>query len=89
MKTMSPMTVAESWWSEGLGQPASSGSANGTRYAFFPDKKLLLIEKGGKLQKFATGEHRIGGVSQDGVRAELAFTSQHGPVKLDDLHKIG
>ena len=36
------------------------------RYAFFPDKRLLLIEEDGKVKTFDSGRHRIRGVSQNG-----------------------
>jgi hypothetical protein len=88
MKPMGPMQTPERWWSDGLGSPSASGAQNELRYAFFPDKKLLLIEEGGKLQRFDTGEHRLGGVSQGYDGKTLAFTSQHGPVRLDDLRKL-
>jgi hypothetical protein len=68
MKPMSPLTMAERWWSEDLGDPSSSGAQDGTRYAFFQDKKLLLIEGEGGLQRFLTGEHRITGISQSSDR---------------------
>jgi hypothetical protein len=88
MKPMSPMPKMEQWWSDGLGDPSASGSQDGMRYAFFPDKKLLLIERDGKLQTFDTGQHRIAGVSQISRGEVPVFRSQHGPVKLDDLKKV-
>ena len=88
MKLMSPLPKLHQWWSDGLGEPAASGAQDGMRYAFFPDKKLLLIERAGRLQKFATGEHRIGGVSQISRARALVFTTQHGPMRVDDLKKL-
>jgi hypothetical protein len=59
------------------------------RYAYFSDKQRLLIETNGKLATYDSGDHRIGGVSQaDSQGQTLAFTSQHGPVKLDELRKL-
>ncbi len=88
MKPMSPLTPAERWWSDNLGDPSASGAQDGTRYAFFPDKSLLLMERGGKLDRFRTGEHRITGVSQTSDKGALTFTSQHGPIRLENLEKV-
>ena len=44
---MKPMTGGEEWWPDDFGQPSMSGSQNGIRYAFFPEKRRLLIEQGG------------------------------------------
>jgi hypothetical protein len=87
MKPMRPLTLADRWWSEELGDPSSSGAQNGARYAFFGDKSLLLIERYGKLQRFRTGEHRIIGISQVSG-GDLTFTSEHGPVSLQDFEKV-
>jgi hypothetical protein len=88
MKPMCPLTLADRWWSEEFGDPSSSGAQNGARYAFFGDKSLLLIERGGKQQSFRTGKHRIIGISQASRREELTFTSEHGPVSLEDFEKM-
>jgi hypothetical protein len=88
MKPMRPLTPVDRWWSEELGDPSSSGAQNGARYAFFGDKSLLLIERGGKLQRFRTGEHRIIGISQVSGGDPLTFTSEHGPVNLEDFEKV-
>ena len=90
MEPMRPMTDGEKWWPDDLGQPSSSGSQNGMRYAFFPDKRRLLIDENGHVTTYDSGDHRIGGVSQqDSHTRTLTFTSQSGPVKLDELNKIG
>lgn len=89
MEPMKPMAGAERWWPEGLGQPSTSGSQNSLRYAFFPEKRRLLIERDGKLTTYDSGDHRISGVSQQASSdRSLSFTSQRGSVKLDDLEKI-
>jgi hypothetical protein len=88
MKPMRPPAPADRWWSEELGDPSSSGAQDGSRYAFFEDKRLLLIERGGKLQRFRTGVHRIIGISQVSRREELTFTSEQGPVNLEDFEKM-
>jgi hypothetical protein len=46
MKSMKPMIGGEKWRPDDLGQPSTSGSQNGIRYAFFPEKHRLLIEQG-------------------------------------------
>ncbi|MET7242637.1 SHOCT domain-containing protein [Methylobacterium sp. EM32] len=79
-----------SWWPEGLGQPATSGAQNDARYAFFPEARRLAIETGGRVTLYDTGDHRIGGVSQQqGSSYSLSFTSQFGPVRLDELPVVG
>ena len=89
MEPMKPMTGGEKWWPEDLGQPSTSGSQNGMRYAFFPTRQRLLIETDGKLATYDSGNHDIGGVSQqDGQSRSLAFTSQDGVVKLDELRQV-
>jgi hypothetical protein len=79
----------EAWWPVGLGQPASAGTQDSMRYAFFPEKQLLLIEENGKVKTFDSGRHNIRGVSQDNTHTRsLAFTSQHGPVRVQDLKRL-
>ncbi|MFD0935992.1 hypothetical protein [Methylobacterium trifolii] len=85
---MEPMKGTEPWWPEKLGQPSTSGSQNGMRYAFFPDAHRLLIEQDGTLTSYDSGDHRIDGVSQqDGGSKSLTFTSQNGTVDLGSLKK--
>ena len=86
---MKPMTGGEKWCAGDLGQPSTSGGQNEMRYAFFPDKRRLLINENGKVTTYDTGSHSIGGVSQeDGNERTLTFTSQSGPVKLSALSKV-
>jgi hypothetical protein len=73
------------WWGDALGEPAASGSQGGARFAFFPDKKLLLIERAGRIQLFDSGEHYIGSVVQVQHGKAFVFTSEQGPINLDDL----
>jgi len=90
MKPMEPMAPPERWWSGDLGEPSSSGSQNGSRYAFFPERHRLLVERNGKLVTYDSGHHHISGVSQsDSHDRSLAFTSQDGVVRLDELKQIG
>ncbi len=89
MKPMRPMSGGEAWWPDDLGQPSSSGSQNGMRYAFFPDAHRLLIEKDGQTTTYDSGDHRLSGVSQRDSRGQsLAFTSQDGSVDLDELKRV-
>lgn len=89
MKPMEPMPAMEKWWPDALGHAASSGSQNGVRYAFFPDKRRLLIEENGKLRTYDSGEHQINGVSQQQSHGHsLAFSSQAGIVDLDELAQV-
>ncbi|GGD27181.1 SHOCT domain-containing protein [Aureimonas glaciei] len=77
------------WWPSGLGQPQSSGAQNGLRYAIFPAARRVAIERGGKVSVHDSGEHRIGGISQQqGAHSSLRFTSQHGEVGLDALPEV-
>ena len=89
LKLIEPMSAAEKWWPDELGTPSTSGSQNGLRYAFFPEKQRLFLERDGKRTLYDTGDHRISGVSQQAsTRLEIAFTSQNGAVKLDELEKL-
>ncbi len=87
---MKPMKGGDAWWPEDLGQPSTSGSQNDMRYAFFGDKKRLLIEKDGKLSTYDSGDHKIQGVSQaNGDGGSPSFTDQSGTVDVSKLKKIG
>jgi hypothetical protein len=89
MEPMKPMSAGEAWWPSDLGQPSSSGSQNAIRYAFFAEKRRLLIERDGNLTTYDSAGHRISGVSQQQSQGHaLAFTSQDGLVNLDELQKI-
>lgn len=90
MKPMEPMNGMEPWWPEELGAPATSGAQNGMRYAVFPDKRRLLIDRDGQVSTYDSGDHRIGGVAQtDAGPRTLTFSSQTGAVDLASLRKIG
>ncbi|MBD0274901.1 MAG: hypothetical protein ICV73_23625 [Acetobacteraceae bacterium] len=89
MQPMRPMEAGPAWWPEGLGQPASSGAQNGTRYAFFPDRRRLAVQGDGRVLLYDTGDRRIGGVSQNGGGDRpLVFTSQAGEVTLDQMRHV-
>jgi hypothetical protein len=79
-------TSSSNWWPEGLGSPASVGSQNDLRYAFFPATRRLAISVGGKTTVHDTGDHLISGYSQQQSGSQLlTFTSQHGLVRVCDL----
>lgn len=76
-------------WPADLGRPGASGAQGDMRYAVFPDTRRLAIREGDRLSVYDTGEHRIGGVSQQqGGSSSLTFSSQHGPVSLDSLTPV-
>jgi hypothetical protein len=88
MEPMKPLSQVE-WWPPDLGQPSTSGSQNDIRYAFFPEKRRLLIEQDGNLAIYDSADHQISGVSQQqSSGGDLAFTSQTGPVDLAELKKV-
>jgi hypothetical protein len=88
IKPMEPLKFDPPWWPDDLGSPASSGGQNGLRYAFFPEKRRLLVEQDGKKTVYDSGDHQISGVSQQsGPSSSLVFTSQSGPVALDTLRR--
>ena len=74
------------WWPADLGSPAASGSQNDMSYAYFPLSRRLAIRLGGTVRIYDTGDHAIGGVSQQqGGDQSLTFTSQRGLVRVADL----
>jgi hypothetical protein len=88
MKPMEPLKFDPPWWPEELGEAASSGAQNGMRYAFFPQKRRLLVEKDGTKTVYDSADHQISGVSQQsGSSSSLVFRSQSGPVALDSLRR--
>ncbi len=76
---------ATSWPAE-LGRPSTSGAQNDLHYAYFPDTRRLAVRKGGHITLYDTGDHSIGGVSQQQSGDQsLTFSSQHGTIRLADL----
>ena len=74
------------WWPADLGAPASTGSQNNLRYAYFPTARRLAIDLGAKVTVYDTLDHQIGGVSQQqSGDASFTFISQHGLVRVADL----
>jgi hypothetical protein len=78
------------WWPDGLGSPSSTGAQNDLRYACFPANRRLAIQRGGVVTVYDTGDHVIGGVSQQQSGDQsLTFTSQYGLVRVADLPVVG
>ena len=57
------------------------------RYAFFPDKKRLLVETDGKTTTYDSGDHSINGVQQ-ASGSSATFSDAEGSVDLKDLKRI-
>src|ERR1700733_11398173 len=71
------------WW------PGAVGAQNDLRYAVFPEARRLVIDDGGVLSVYNTGNHRIYGVAQAQSRDRtLSFTSQDGLVRVADLPRV-
>lgn len=76
-------------WPADLGVPATTGSQNEIRYAFFPSSRRVAIEIDGDVTVYDTGDHRITGISQQqSAGASLTFVSQHGLVRVADLRVV-
>lgn len=80
------MPASSNWWPSDLGMPTGSGAQNNVRYAYFSDKRRLVLEVNGLVTVYDTLDHQIGGVSQQqGSGSTLNFTSQYGTVYLQNL----
>jgi hypothetical protein len=80
---------AKHWWPDGLGTPSATGAQNDMRYACFPDHRRLAVAQGGQVRVYDTGDHRIGGFSQQqSGRQSLSFNSQLGTIRLEDLQEV-
>ena len=85
-----PEAPSRDWWPDGLGRPSATGSQNGMRYACFPEARRVVVEQAGQVTVYDSGEHRIGGVSQQqSATQELRFTSQLGTVRASELPVAG
>ena len=77
------------WWPDELGYAASTGAQNDLRYAFFPASQRLAISIHGRTAIYDTGNHQIGGFSQQqGGDQSLTFTSQYGLVRVSELDDV-
>jgi hypothetical protein len=90
MKPMTPLEQPEKWWPPELGSASASGKQNKLRYAFFADKRRLIVEREDGVTTYKTGDHQISGVSQtDSESRSIEFTSQHGRLLLAELEVAG
>ena len=79
----------EHWWPDGFGTPSATGAQNDMRYACFPDYHRLAVKQEGRVRVYDTGDHRIGGFSQQQSGSQsLSFSSQLGTVRLEDLQEV-
>lgn len=79
----------KSWWPDGLGSPASTGSQNDMRYAVFPDDRRLAVEVDGKVTLYDTGDHHVSGVSQQQSGTQsIRISSQHGMLAPEQLKVV-
>ncbi len=77
------------WWPDGLGTPSATGAQNDMRYACFPAQRRLAVMRDGRVRVYDTGDHRIGGFSQQQSGSQsLSFSSQIGSVRLEDLTEV-
>jgi hypothetical protein len=77
------------WWPGDLGTPSATGAQNEMRYACFPDRRRLAVMRDGHVRVYDTGDHRIGGFSQQQSSSQhLSFTSQNGSVQLENLREV-
>ena len=90
-----PIAKSESsgdWWPKELGKASTVGGQNDHRYAFFPDKRRLVVEEKGKQTLYDTGSHKISGAAQGqatGKKDDLAFSdADGGSVNLRDLKVV-
>jgi hypothetical protein len=81
-----PGPNSSSWWPADLGIPSATGAQNDMRYACFPATRRLAIRQGDQTRVYDTGEHIIGGFSQQQSGDQsLTFNSQFGLVRVADL----
>jgi hypothetical protein len=80
---------ASHWWPKDLGAPDATGNQNNVRYAYFSNSRRLAVETNGQVWVYDTGDHQIGGFSQQqGMGGSILFTSQYGTVNLSTLQVI-
>ena len=81
--------IAPDWWPEELGSPASSGAQNDMRYACFPDRHRLAIQRQGKVTVYDTGHYRLTGFSQQqSTTQDLVFSGPDGTVRTDNFRIV-
>jgi hypothetical protein len=81
--------VWEDWWPEELGSPASSGAQNDMRYACFPERRRLAIQRNGQVTVYDTGHYRLMGFSQQqSTTQDLVFSGPDGTVRTDSFRIV-
>jgi hypothetical protein len=84
-----PNAQTGNWWPADLGMAGSTGGQNNLRYAYFPGARRLAIDVNGQVTVYDTGEHQIGGFSQQQSGDQsITFTSQFGLVRVADLPQV-
>jgi hypothetical protein len=82
-------SASADWWGDDLGALTALGSQNHISYAYFRTARRLAVKVGEQVVIYDTGEHEISGISQQqGSDTTLIFTSQRGPVRLDELDVV-
>ena len=77
------------WWGEDLGRPASTGAQNGMRYACFPERRRLAVDRDGRVTLYDTGAHRLTGFAQaQSGSPTLSFSGPDGPIDVGDLRVL-
>ena len=77
------------WWPSNLGSPNAIGSQNNVAYAYFSSARRLAVKTGGSVWVYNTGDHQIGGFSQQqGSGGSITFSSQFGTVNLSSLNVV-
>lgn len=80
------MPSSPDWWGTDLRWPNSTGSQDGSRYAYFAQACRLAIEEQGKVTIYDTLDHQIGGFSQQQAgSAGMTFSSQYGQMNVGQL----
>ena len=77
------------WWPSNLGSPNAIGSQNNVAYAYFGSARRLAVKTGDSVWVYDTGDHQIGGFSQQqGTGGTITFSSQFGTVNLLSLNVV-
>jgi hypothetical protein len=87
---LAPPRPTHAWWPVDLGTPTTSGSTERLRYAYFPAKRRLVLERAGVITIYDTGQHQFRGALQSTGAdcGSLTFLTQHARVALDTLPVI-
>ena len=84
-----PNATSGNWWPADLGIAGSTGGQNNMRYAYFPAARRLAIDINGQVAVYDTGQHQIGGFSQQQSGDQsITFNSQFGLVRVADLPRV-